>query len=121
MVRGLSQFFIGPIGGVLADCFNRKNLLIAADIARALVVIGFLFVRESGDVWMLYLFTGLQLGISGIFNPTKDAILPDVVEDHEIGTANAIIATTFQAPMKRSTAPRKIQTPERKSSMPSNL
>jgi MFS family permease len=95
VIRMLSQFIMGPIGGVLADRFNRKTILIATDILRALIVLGFLLIRRPEDLWLLYTLTALQLGISGVFVPTKDAILPDIVSNEEIGTANALNATTW--------------------------
>ena len=95
VARMLAQFLMGPFGGALADRYNRKTILIVTDIARAVIVLGFLFVDEARDVWLLYAFTVLQLGISGIFNPTKDAILPDIVTSQELGTANALNSTTW--------------------------
>jgi len=95
VARMLAQFFMGPFGGALADRFNRKRLLVVTDFARAVIVLGFLLVNRAEDVWLLYVFTVLQLGISGIFIPTKDAILPDLVAENEIGTANALNATTW--------------------------
>lgn len=95
VVRMLAQFITGPFGGALADRFNRKSLLIITDFARAVIVLGFLLVHEAKDVWILYLTTVLQLGLSGIFFPTKDAILPDIVTEEELGTANALNSTTW--------------------------
>ena len=95
VVRMLAQFVMGPIGGLLADRFNRKSLLILTDILRAIVLPAFLLVDGPGEVWLLYVLTALQHGLSGIFNPTKDAILPDITQDEELGTANALNATTW--------------------------
>jgi MFS family permease len=95
VVRMLAQFVMGPIGGMLADRYNRKTLLIVSDILRAMVVPGFLIVDGPGEVWILYVLTAIQLGLSGIFNPTKDAILPDVTKPKELGTANALNSTTW--------------------------
>ncbi len=95
VVRMLSQFVMGPIGGLLADRYNRKSLLILSDLLRAIVVPGFLLVDGPEDVWFLYVLTAIQLGLSGIFNPTKDAILPDITKPVELGTANALNATTW--------------------------
>ena len=95
VIRALAQFVTGPFGGMLADRFNRKAILIWADIARAFIVLGFLLVKDAGQLWLLYTLTALQLGISGIFFPTKDAILPDVAAEEEIGTANALTSTTW--------------------------
>ncbi len=95
VVRTLSQFITGPIGGLLADRYNRKNILIVTDWLRAALVLGFLLVDGPEDVWLLYVLTACQLGTSGIFTPTKDAILPDITSESEIGTANALNATTW--------------------------
>ena len=48
VIRMLAPFLVSPLAGVLADRFNRKRLLIVADILRGIVVLGFLFVRNSG-------------------------------------------------------------------------
>ena len=95
VIRALAQFITGPIGGVLADRFDRKKILIWADILRFGIVLGFLLVRDAGHIWLLYTLTALQLGISGIFFPTKDSILPDITTEEEIGTANALTSTTW--------------------------
>jgi MFS family permease len=95
VVRMLAPFMISPIGGVLADRYNRKQILILSDIARALVVLGFLLVRSAGDVWLLYLLTAIQLAVTGIFFPTRNAILPDIVSRAELGTANTLTSVTW--------------------------
>ena len=95
VIRALAQFVTGPFGGVLADRFNRKRILIWADVLRCFIVLGFLLVKDASHIWLLHTLSALQLGISGIFFPTKDAILPDVAVEEEIGTANALTSTTW--------------------------
>ncbi|MFN2273965.1 MAG: MFS transporter [Anaerolineales bacterium] len=95
VVRMLAPFLISPLGGVLADRYNRKVVLILSDLSRALVVLGFLLVRSAGDVWMLYLLTAVQLAITGVFFPTRNAILPDIVSRSELGTANTLTSVTW--------------------------
>ncbi len=95
VVRMLAPFFISPFAGVWADRYNRRHLLLAADLARAVVVFGFLLVREPAHVWLLYVLTALQLAISGVFFPARNAILPDIVAPADIGAANALSSTTW--------------------------
>jgi MFS family permease len=95
VVRLLAPFIVSPIAGVIADRYNRKMILIVADITRALTVLGFLFIREPEQVWMLYVLTAIQLGISGFFFPARSAILPDLVEPRELGAANALSSATW--------------------------
>jgi MFS family permease len=94
-VRMLAPFLISPVAGVAADRFDRRKLLIATDLVRAVVVLGFLFVRTEGDVWLLYVLTAVQLAMHGIFFPTRVAILPDLVGSHELGAANTITSATW--------------------------
>ena len=94
-IRMLAPFFMAPIAGICADRYNRKHLLIITDLARAVIVIGFLFVRDAGDIWLLYALTVLLFGVSGFFSPARSAILPDVTTAQELGTANTLGAATW--------------------------
>jgi MFS family permease len=95
VVRMLAPFLISPFAGVAADRYNRKHLLILTDLGRAATLVGFLFVREPQQVWLLYALTAVQLAFSGIFFPTRNAILPDIVSPRGLGVANALTAATW--------------------------
>lgn len=95
VIRMLAPFLVSPIAGVFADRYNRKRLLIALDLSRAIIVLGFLFVRDVNQIWLLYALTALQLGISGFFYPARNALLPDIVSRNELGTANALSSGTW--------------------------
>jgi MFS family permease len=94
-VRMLAPFLISPLAGVAADRYNRKTLLILTDLTRAVTVLAFLFIREPQHAWLLFALTAVQLGISGVFFPTRTAMLPDLVTESELGAANALTATTW--------------------------
>ncbi|MFN8492216.1 MAG: MFS transporter [Caldilineaceae bacterium] len=95
VVRMLAPFLISPLAGVVADRYNRKWVLIITDLSRAVVVLGFLLVRNANQLWLLYTITALQLGISGFFFPARNAILPDIAAPHEMGAANALSSATW--------------------------
>jgi MFS family permease len=95
IVRWLAPVIVSPIAGVAADRYNRKTVLIITDIARAVVVLGFFFVRDAGDVWILYALSGVQLAISGFFFPARNAILPSIVKSNELGASNALSSATW--------------------------
>jgi MFS family permease len=95
VIRMLAQFVGTQVGGVAADRYNRKRLLILTDITRAFVAFGFLLVRGPDQVWLLYALTALLMAISGVFFPTRTAILADIVTKRELGSANALSATTW--------------------------
>ena len=95
VVRMLAPFLVSPLAGVVVDRNNRKQLLILTDILRAVIVLGFLVVRDGSLVWLLYTLTAFQLALSGFFFPARNAILPDIVSRRELGTANALSASTW--------------------------
>ncbi|MFL6257440.1 MAG: MFS transporter [Pyrinomonadaceae bacterium] len=97
VARFLPSVVLGPLSGVLADRFNRRHIMIASDVARALVVLGFLFVRRPEQVWLVYLLTVLQLAFSAFFEPARSAALPSVVVPRDLLTANAISSVTWSA------------------------
>ena len=97
VARFLPSFLFGPLSGVVADRFSRQRIMIVSDLLRALVVLGFLFVRTPDQLWILYVLTVLQLGLSTFFEPAKTAAIPSIVEDRELVAANAISSVTWSA------------------------
>jgi len=97
VARFVPSFFFGPISGVIADRFSRQRIMIVSDILRAVVVLGFLFVRRPEHLWIIYVLTVFQLGLSTFFEPAKTAAIPSIVEDRELVAANAISSVTWSA------------------------
>src|SRR5436189_575920 len=95
VARFLPTVVLGPGAGVIADRFSRRSIMIASDIMRAIVVLGFLFVRRPDQMWLVYLLTVLQLAFSTFFEPAKTAVIPSIVSDRELVPANAIAAVTW--------------------------
>jgi MFS family permease len=95
VVRMLAPFLVSPIAGVAADRYDKRRLLIATDLVRFVVVLGFLLVREPSHVFFLYALTFVQLAMHGVFFPTRNAMLPEIVSARELGTSNAITAATW--------------------------
>ncbi len=104
VVRMLAPFLVSSFGGVLVDRYNRKHILIVTDLIRGVVVLGFLFIRDPSHVPFIYILTAIQLGISGIFFPARNAILPDVVARQELGAANALSSSTWSTMLALGTA-----------------
>jgi MFS family permease len=95
VARFVPSFLFGPLSGVVADRFSRQRIMIVTDILRAVVVLGFLFVRRADQLWIVYVLTVLQLGLSTFFEPAKTAAIPSIVEDRELVAANAISSVTW--------------------------
>lgn len=84
-----------PIAGVLADRLDRRRLMIGADLARAVLVLGFLFVRDADHLWLLYTLAAAQIAVSAAFTPARDAVIPAITTGRERLTTNALLAATW--------------------------
>ena len=79
------------LGGVLADRYSRRRLMICSDLARAVVVGVFLVIELSGHVTLpAVLGLALCFGLgSGFFQPAFNGIVPLVVEAPMLASANS--------------------------------
>jgi MFS family permease len=88
--QDLTYFLASPFAGVLADRLDRRRLMIASDLARAVLVLGFLLVRSEDAVWFLYLLLAVVAVFSAAFEPASTAAMPNLVKDRDLATANAL-------------------------------
>lgn len=84
-----------PFAGLVVDRFNRRQLMIASDVLRGVVVLGLLVVDEPREVYLVYVITTLQVVIGSVFQPAKSASLPNITSARELLTANTIMAATW--------------------------
>jgi len=97
IIKLLPSFFVGPLAGVFADRFDRKTIMITADIARGLLVLGFLFVQRADQVWLVYAIAAVEIAISSFFDPAKSAAIPSIVSREELVPANALSGASWSA------------------------
>jgi MFS family permease len=92
LVARLLPTLASPLVGVLADRLDRRAVLVAADLARAVLVIGLIFARDLPIIYALVFLLGVA---QTVFNPTVRAAFPGVVGGGDLTRANAIISGTF--------------------------
>ena len=81
------------IGGALADRYERRTLMVCSDLIRAAVVAGLATVEATGhqSLPLLVAFAvGVGLG-DGFFQPAFGGIVPLVVEQTHLASANSLI------------------------------
>jgi MFS family permease len=83
-----------PLAGVIADRVDRRIVLVASDLARAVLVLGLVFARDLATIYVLIFLMGLA---RTVFNPTVRAAFPSVVGEGDLTRANALIGGTFSA------------------------
>jgi len=86
---------VAPVAGVIVDRFDRRRLMLGADLVRAVVVLGFLLIDEPSDVPWLYVLIAAQVIVGSVFHPAKSASVPNITTPRELLTANAISSATW--------------------------
>jgi len=94
LARAIPAIIVGPVAGVVLDRFDRKRIMIASDLVRAVVAIGFIFAIPRKDNWLLYLLSALLMVASPFFSSGRSAILPTIANAEELHTANSLTQTT---------------------------
>jgi len=92
--RAIPAVMAGPVAGVLLDRLDRKRIMIASDLIRAVVAIGFILAIPRSDTWLLYLLSALLMAASPFFTSGRSAILPSIASKEELHTANSLTQTT---------------------------
>ena len=84
-----------PIAGVMADRYDRRVLMVAADLARVPVALAFLFARDPDTLWIAFVAAALLSFGAAVFEPTSSASLPNLVEEDELPEANVLIGSAW--------------------------
>ncbi len=86
---------LGPAAGVIADRLPRKAIMVASDLSRAAIVLGFLFIRRPDQVWMVYLLALLQESVWTFYDPARRASVPNICRPDELILANVLSGATW--------------------------
>jgi len=94
LARGMAVLLAGPIAGVVLDRYDRKHLMIASDLFRATLAIGFSLCLLYPSVTALYVLSSLLMFASPFFTSGRAAILPAIASKQQLHTANSLTQTT---------------------------
>ena len=83
------QVLLGAVAGVFADRWDRKRTMIAADLLLAAGLLPLLLVRGAGQVWIIFAVMFWEGAVQQFFSPAEQAMVPRLVPDDELVTANA--------------------------------
>lgn len=90
-VEYLPFLLLGPVAGVLADRWDRRRLMIAADVFRAGAVATMLAGASAGSYWVLYVALVAESAGTVVFTPALRARTPEIVGTGSVLTsANAL-------------------------------
>jgi MFS family permease len=96
--RVLPIVVLGPIGGVLADRYDRPRLIMASDVARALLMVGLAAVAAAGlPLALAPLLAAAATAVGTVHPPCVAASTPRLVAADQLQRANGMRAAIGQA------------------------
>lgn len=93
--RVVPGFIVGPLAGVVADRFNRKRTMVAADIARGVLLFSLPFMEV---LWYLIVASMVLESLTLVWGPAKDASLPHFVKPSHLTHANSMSLLAIYGP-----------------------
>ena len=80
------------IGGVVSDRFDRRRVMLAADVVRGLAVGGMAALSLTGvlEIWHIVGLVAVYGAGQAFFAPAFDAIVPDILPESELPQANSL-------------------------------
>lgn len=88
----LPMALMAPVGGIIADRVNKRNIMVFLDFFTCVSIVMFLLLYGKMDlVVMVLILLFLLYGISGAYQPSVQASIPVLVDEERVMQANAIV------------------------------
>ncbi|PWR12958.1 MFS transporter [Micromonospora acroterricola] len=84
-----------PYTGTVADRFDRRKIMIAANVAALAGVLLLLGVRGAGTAWLALVAIGVVAVAKAFYSPAAQAALPNVLEPQELAAGNAVAGSAW--------------------------
>ncbi|MFN2121277.1 MAG: MFS transporter [Anaerolineales bacterium] len=82
---------VGLLAGVFVDRSDRKRILLASDLLRAVVIFLIPFLARQNLIW-LYMIVAVSSAIGQFFESAHASVLPELASEHELSAANSVMA-----------------------------
>jgi MFS family permease len=85
------------VGGVVADRFPRRRLMLASDTVRALTqgVLAVLLLTDAAHLWQIVVLQAVYGTAEAFFTPSVAGLVPELVDRSRLQEANSLLRTTF--------------------------
>jgi len=88
----IPPILFGSVAGVFVDRWDRKWTMIGANIVRGLLLMLLLTFRSAEMVWVVYVVAFFVSVANLFFGPANNALLPQLVQEGELVSANSLDA-----------------------------
>lgn len=88
----LPAIILSPVGGIVADRVNKRNIMVILDFSTAGLIAAFSLSEGGGNLVMMITVTLMLLyGIAGAYQPSVQASIPVLVSQENILAANSVV------------------------------
>ena len=84
-----------PYTGTIADRFDRRKIMMAANVAALVGVLLLLGVRSAGTAWLALVAIGAVAVAKAFYSPAAQAALPNVLDPDELAAGNAVAGSAW--------------------------
>jgi len=91
VVEVLPVLLLAPLAGALADRYPRVRVMVAADVLRLALAVTLALAHDH--IVVVYALAAAMSAGNALFNPAAQSLLPALVDDEELVTANSGIWT----------------------------
>jgi MFS family permease len=94
IVLAVPPLTIGLVAGAYVDRADRRRIMLASDLLRAITVLGFVLVGSADQLWLLFLLAFAQATVGTFFTPARGAVVPRIVPPEGLLAANSVAQAT---------------------------
>lgn len=90
MAGAAPRVLLGSVAGVFVDRWPRQRTMVTCNLLLALGITPLLLVALGGPIWTVYVVAIFQSSVNQFFGPAENALLPTLVEQKQLVSANAL-------------------------------
>jgi MFS family permease len=89
--------FLGPLGGSFADRYDKRRVLLATQVAYAVLALALwgIVASEVVELWMVYALSFLQGVVTAVDQPTRQSFFAEMVEPRDLPNAVSLNAAVM--------------------------
>lgn len=93
--ESIPAFLLSPVGGPVADRFDRRKVLVVVSSAQAFAALGFLLLSRD-TVWIGFVSLSMVAGLAAFVNPAIGASVPNLARNEdELQKASQLFGSTW--------------------------
>jgi Na+/melibiose symporter-like transporter len=92
MVELAPVLLFGSLAGVVVDRWDKRRAMLVLSIVQAAALLPLFAVRSAHELWLVYTVAAGEAFLAMLVEPTKNALLPALVADDQLVSANGLVA-----------------------------